>query len=92
MDSPHGTCDEADQPRGSACGFQQASVGKILSNTFAGAFPDAMKLVEQMSLTNEMQNALILEVDQKGRDVEEVVAEWMAANTDVWQPWIAASK
>ena len=43
-------------------------------------------------LTNDVQNALILEIDQKGRDVEEVVAEWMANNPTVWQPWVAASK
>ncbi|MCP9483397.1 ABC transporter substrate-binding protein [Shimia sp. CNT1-13L.2] len=91
-DTPHGDCDEANQKRGEACGFQQASVEKIVSKGFAETYPDAMKLVEQMSLSNEVQNALILEVDQKGREVEEVVAEWMSANADVWQPWIAAAK
>lgn len=91
-DAPHGACDETSQKRGEACGFQQASVEKIVSNGFADAFPGAMKLVEQMRLSNEMQNTLILEVDQKGRDVEDVVAEWMAENTDAWQPWITAAQ
>ncbi|WP_170361707.1 MULTISPECIES: ABC transporter substrate-binding protein [Ruegeria] len=91
-DTPHGTCDEASQKRGEACGFQQATVDKIVSKDFASTYPDAMKMVEQMNLTNDVQNVLILEVDQNGREVKEVVAEWMGANEDVWQPWVAAAK
>ncbi|MBD0864123.1 MAG: hypothetical protein GDA36_00150 [Rhodobacteraceae bacterium] len=64
----------------------------MVSNNFPEAFPDAMKLVEQMQLTNDAQNALILEVDQNGRDVEEVVSEWMAANKSTWRPWVDAAK
>ena len=44
-----------------------------------------------MTMTNDVQNALILEVDQKGRDVADVVTEWLDANQDVWKPWVAAS-
>lgn len=91
-DSPEGACDEAAQSRGKACGFAQASVEKIVSKDFGTAFPDAMKMVETMSMTNEIQNGLILEVDQNGREVEEVVAAWMADNEAVWKPWVAASK
>jgi len=91
-DKPHGECNEANQARGDACGFQQAGVEKIVSNGFPREFPGAMKVVEQMALTNRVQNALILEVDQNGRDVEEVVDEWMAANESIWRPWIDAAK
>ncbi|MEJ6392098.1 ABC transporter substrate-binding protein [Gymnodinialimonas sp. 2305UL16-5] len=89
-DSAHGECDEADQTRGEACGFQQASVAKIASASFQSDFADAYALADLMNLTNDVQNALILEVDQNGRDVEEVVAEWMEANADTWQPWVTA--
>ncbi len=91
-DNPGAPCDEANQSRGAACGFTQASVEKVVGKGFADQFPDAMKLIEQMSLTNEVQNALILEVDQNGRDVADVVTEWMEANASVWQPWIDAAK
>lgn len=91
-DAPEGACDESNQSRGAACGFQQASVEKIVSKDFGAKFPDAMKMVEQMEMTNAIQNVLILEVDQNGREVEDVVGEWMANNTAVWQPWVAASK
>lgn len=91
-DTPHGECDETNQSRGEACGFQQATVDKIASKPFVENYPAALKVAEQMHLTNDIQNALILEVDQKGREIEEVVAEWMAANKDTWQPWIDAAK
>ena len=91
-DTPEGECDEGAQTRGSACGFAQAAVEKVFSKGFAESFPDAMKLVEQMSLSNDIQNGLILEIDQNNRDVAEVVAEWLDANKGVWEPWMAASK
>ncbi len=91
-DVPHGTCDEGNQTRGEACGFQQATIDKIAAKSFIENYPDALNVAEQMHLTNEMQNALIHEVDQKGREIEEVISEWMAANKDMWQPWIDAAK
>jgi len=90
-DKAEGDCDEGNQARGAACGFQQAAVEKIVGKGFAAEFPKAMKMVEMMSLTNDVQNSLILEIDQNGREVGEVVAEWLAANADVWQPWVDAS-
>jgi glycine betaine/proline transport system substrate-binding protein len=30
---------------------------------------------------------LIAKVDLEGQDVEEVVAEWMANNEDIWREW-----
>jgi glycine betaine/proline transport system substrate-binding protein len=34
---------------------------------------------------------LIAEVDLEGREVSEVVQEWLDANQDVWQPWAACA-
>ena len=45
-----------------------------------------------MSISNEVQNALINEVDQNGRPIEEVISEWIAANEAVWRPWIEAAE
>ena len=44
-----------------------------------------------MSLTNADQNAGILEVDNKGRDIHEVAAEWLENNQATWTPWIDAA-
>ena len=76
------------QARGDACGFAQATVEKIVSGDFADSFPKALAAIEKMSISNDVQNALIKKVDQDGMSVEDTVAEWMAANTDTWQSWM----
>lgn len=79
--------DEA-QGRGNACGFEQAAVQKIVAKDVEATWPDAFAMISQMSLSNEVQNALILKVDQEGLSVDEAVAEWMAANEDTWKAWV----
>lgn len=81
-------CVEEDQNRETACGFAQASVNKIASKSLAETWPHAAKFAEQYTLTNAEQNLMILEVDQGGRELEEVVQEWVTANEDRWSVWI----
>ena len=38
-----------------------------------------------MALDNESQNLMMLEIDNKGRKLEEVVAEWIANNEATWK-------
>ncbi len=75
------------QKRGDACGFAQAKVNKIVSKGFKADFPEAYAAVQNISLTNEVQNALIQKVDQDGMSVEDAVAEWMDANESTWTGW-----
>ena len=92
-DPAQGECvEESGQSRGSACGFQQASIDKIASKDFAANYPGAAKLYEMMSIDNATQNALMLEIDNKGRKLEEVIAEWVDANESTWSPWVEAAK
>ena len=92
-DPAEGECiEESGQSRGSACGFQQASVDKIVNKEVATKWPGAHKLMEVIFIDNATQNALMLEIDNKGRDLEEVVAEWIAANEATWSPWVDAAK
>lgn len=84
--------EESGQTRGKACGFQQASIDKIANKDMAEKWPGAAAIFEAMSIDNTTQNALMLEIDQKGRDLEEVVAEWIDANEDTWSPWVEAGK
>lgn len=90
-------CDENPAPGFSPdktgdCGFAQASIGKIVSKDFTDKWPGAYKLIEKMSIDNNTQNALILEVDGNKRKVEEVIGEWVAANEATWKPWVDAAK
>ena len=41
-----------------------------------------------MKQANAEQAGMILAIDVDGRDMDEVVREWMEANEDVWRAWI----
>ena len=55
----------------------------------AETWPGAAAAVEAFELNNDEMGAMVAAVDLDGATVEAVVAEWMAANTDRWQSWIA---
>ena len=74
------------------CGFAQANIGKIVWKGFKDKWPGAYKLVEMMNLDNNSQNLMMLEIDNKKRKLEEVVAEWVNANEATWKPWVEAAK
>ena len=73
------------------CGFKQANISKIVSKDFEKNWPGAFKVMNAMSIDNETQNALLLEIDFNKRELEEVVAEWVANNEAVWKPWVDAA-
>ena len=92
-DPAEGECvEESGQKRGSACGFQQASVDKIMNREVAAKWPGAHKLMEVISIDNATQNAMIYEIVEKKRALEDVVAEWIDANEATWSPWVEAAK
>lgn len=51
-------------------------------------YPEIVSLIEKFNLTNQEQAGLILAIDIEGRDMEEVVSEWLDANQDKWRPWV----
>ena len=92
-DPVEGECvEESGQTRGSACGFQQATVDKIVNKDVATNWPGAYKLLEMISIDNATQNAMIFEIDENKRPLEEVVAEWVEANEAAWGAWVEAAK
>lgn len=75
----------------SVCGFHQANVLKIVWKGFKDKWPAAYALIEQFQMTNAQQNPLILEIDNKGRKLEEVTDEFVAQNEAIWKPWVEAA-
>ncbi len=73
------------------CGFAQANIGKIVWKGFKDKWPAAYKLVEQVKIDNDTQNRMMLEIDNKGRKLEEVVGEWMTKNESTWKEWVGAA-
>ena len=91
-DAADGECiEESGQTRGNACGFEQAAINKIANKDMPQKWPGAYALFQAMSIDNDTQNTLMLEIDQKGRALKEVVAEWIAANEATWTPWVDAA-
>tara|TARA_B100001063_G_scaffold73256_1_gene67418 strand:- start:121 stop:663 length:543 start_codon:yes stop_codon:yes gene_type:complete len=86
-----GECIEETQVKESACGFQQAAVHKVVWGGFEDKWPGAFKMVSTFKLTNEDENWAIFEVDNNGRDVEDVAKEWLNKNEALWRPWIEAA-
>jgi glycine betaine/proline transport system substrate-binding protein len=74
------------------CGFVQATVNKVAWKGMKDKWPGAYKLMQAYTLTNKDQNAMMLEVDNKGRDAKVVAKEWVDAHEAMWQPWIDAAK
>ena len=68
--------------------FEQAAVQKIVAKDVATTWPKALAMIEKFELSNDVQNALILKVDQEGVSVDEAVAGWMAENKDTWSAWM----
>ncbi len=50
--------------------------------------PKVVELIKNFRLTNAEQAPLILAIDIDGREMEEVVSEWLANNEDKWKSWL----
>jgi glycine betaine/proline transport system substrate-binding protein len=70
------------------CGFAQAHIGKVVWKGFKAKWPAAYKLVENVKITNDMQNKMMLQIDNKGRKLDDVINEWLKANKSTWEAWI----
>lgn len=55
---------------------------------FAKNHPKVAELISNFRLTNEMQAPMILAVDVDGKEMEDVVSEWLDANEDTWKAWL----
>jgi glycine betaine/proline transport system substrate-binding protein len=51
-------------------------------------YPDASQLIVNSFLTNKQQASMILAIDVDGRDMDEVVREWLDANEATWKAWL----
>ena len=61
---------------------------KFSNPKFVKENPEVIQLLKNHRLTNEQQAKMIYEVDVKKRDLDEVVAEWMDANKNIWMKWV----
>jgi glycine betaine/proline transport system substrate-binding protein len=52
-------------------------------------WPHAYNVIKAFHIENDEMGQMVQKVDLEGGSVDDVVAEWMAANEDRWQKWIA---
>ena len=50
--------------------------------------PEVFALAKEVVITEAVQAGLMAKIDRDGIPAKEAVAEWVAANEDVWRPWV----
>jgi glycine betaine/proline transport system substrate-binding protein len=51
-------------------------------------WPGAYKAVKAFNITSDEMNAMVAQVDLDGKQVDDVVADWIAKNEERWKKWI----
>ncbi len=70
------------------CGKPFGDIWKVAWAGMEEKWPGAYAAVEAFTVSNDDMGAMITEVDLNGKTVEQVVADWMAANEAAWKGWI----
>ena len=70
------------------CDWELGYIKKMVWIGMEEKWPAAFRLLQNYTLTNAAQNAMMAEIDVEGRPVEEVVTEWLDANEGTWRPWV----
>jgi glycine betaine/proline transport system substrate-binding protein len=70
------------------CGKPRGPIWKVAWAGLGDKWPGAATAIENFTVGNDEMGDMIAAVDLDGRNLEEVVDEWIAANEDRWQGWI----
>lgn len=73
------------------CDFAPSRIFKASWSGMQENWPAAFEILSNYTLAVEDQQPMMGAIDVDGRGVEEVVAEWMAANPSKWQPVVEAA-
>jgi glycine betaine/proline transport system substrate-binding protein len=70
------------------CGKPRGPIWKVAWTGVKDKWPGAREAIINFEVTNMEMGRMVSDVDLNGRDVDEVVAEWVENNQDRWQTWI----
>lgn len=70
------------------CGKPRGPIWKVAWSGVKDKWPGAHSIIQNFSIDNDEMGAMITAIDLEGRKLEDVVAEWMAANEDRWKSWM----
>ena len=69
------------------CDWAGAEIWKVVNNDLENTHPAAWNLIEVYQIDNDEQAEMMAEIDDKGRDLIEVVNEWLDNNPDKVKAW-----
>jgi glycine betaine/proline transport system substrate-binding protein len=70
------------------CGKPFGDIWKVAWSGVKDKWPGAYAAIEAFTIDNAAMGEMITEVDLNGKSVDQVVADWMAANEATWKAWI----
>ena len=70
------------------CGKPHGPIWKVSWAGMKDKWPGAYKAAKAFALTTDEMNAMVSEVDLDGKEVDAVVADWIAKNEDRWKKWL----
>lgn len=70
------------------CEYPEDVIIKAVSAKLPEKAPEVYDFLNAFTITNEDQLSMLPPVELDGEDVEDVAAEWIADNEDVWSAWI----
>lgn len=70
------------------CGKPRGPIWKVAWAGVEGKWPGAHAAIKAFRVSNEEMAGMIAQIDLDGKDLDAVVAEWMAANESTWKGWI----
>jgi glycine betaine/proline transport system substrate-binding protein len=73
------------------CGKPHGWIKKVGWKGGEEKWPCAYEAIRAFKIDNPTMGGLIAAVDLEGREVAEVVQEWLDQNQDVWKPWTACA-
>ena len=73
------------------CGKPRGWIKKVGWKAGEETWPCAYEAIRAFRIDNETMGNLIAEVDLEGREVSEVVQEWLDQNQETWKAWTACA-
>lgn len=72
------------------CDYPEEDLIKLGWPGLADAAPDLEQFLRNFSITTDDQLAITYEVESEGRSLDAVTTEWIEANQDRWESWLAS--
>jgi glycine betaine/proline transport system substrate-binding protein len=70
------------------CGYKTGQIGKLANKEFIAKVPLAQKVLRNFKLSTNDVGRATEQADVKGRPMQEVADEWIAANEPTWRTWL----